>query len=73
MESWSDEREAVEWARNNLHAGDKVFLDCSNCRNFEEILMLSRFVGSSGRVVLLNEDRNGCLSRTVNLHNLRNL
>lgn len=54
MESWSDEREAVEWARNNLHAGDKVFLDCSNCRNFEEILMLSRFVGSSGRVVLLN-------------------
>lgn len=73
MEKWSEERETIEWARNNLYSGDTVLYDCPNCKNFEEIVMLSRFIGSSGKMTLFNTDKTNCLNKVITMHNIKNI
>jgi hypothetical protein len=42
---WEKQREVIEWARLNVRRGDSVFFECGDCTNFQDMLVLSHFVG----------------------------
>lgn len=63
----------IEWARKYVKRGENILYDCTNCYNMLRIIILAKFVGKNGSVILLNSDKNNCLLKTLKLHKISNV
>ena len=77
IELWEKEREIIEWSREYVRKGDSLFYDCADRFQskaaFQEIVILSRFVGSKGLLFLPNNQNSKFLNKVINLYKITNL
>jgi hypothetical protein len=63
----------IEWARKYVRQDDDVLFDCPGCKNYQQLLMLSKFVGKNGEVLVLDVQRNNCIVKTKELNKVDNI
>jgi hypothetical protein len=63
----------IEWARKYLRQEEDVLFDCPGCKNYQQLLMLSKFIGKNGEVFVLDMQRNDCIASTKDLNNIDNI
>jgi len=55
-----------------VRRGETVLYDCVNCRNFQELIILSKFVGTKGQVIATS-NKDICMNNALDLYKIFNI